>query len=157
VWPDFTVIPHPEDAILNLVKLKTGKPIRIHDYTITPYAVNHTVAAVGYLVEDKNKKRFFYTGDIGPSGKTWEKIGDRQIHCLIIDVSFPNSMRDIAIRTGHLTPHLLKEELSKIRQVPEHVYITHPKPQHFRTIKTELDRLKIKKVSLLRDGDTIRI
>jgi cAMP phosphodiesterase len=157
VWPDFTAIPHPEDAILNLVKLKNDKPIRINDYTITPYEVNHTVSAVGYLVEDKKKRRFFYTGDIGRSGKTWEKIGDRQIHCLIIDVSFPNNMEDVAIRTGHLTPHLLKEELLKVQHMPEFIYITHLKPQHFKTIKTELDRLKMKKLRLLRDGDTIRI
>jgi cAMP phosphodiesterase len=157
VWPDFTVIPHPNNGILNLVKLKNGKPIRIHDYTITPYEVNHTVSAVGYLVEDKKGKRLFYTGDIGPSGKTWEKIGDKQIHSLIIDVSFPNSMGDIATRTGHLTPALLKEELLKMQHMPEYIYITHPKPQHFKTIKSELDRLRIKKLRLLRDGDTIRI
>jgi cAMP phosphodiesterase len=157
VWPDFTVIPHPDDGILNLVKLKPDKPVRIRDYMITPYEVNHTVSAVGYLVEDKEEKRFFYTGDTGPSAKTWENIGDRQIHSLIIDVSFPNSMGDVAIRTGHLTPDLLREELLKLHHMPEYIYITHPKPQHYKTIKNELDKLKMKKLRLLRDGDTIRI
>lgn len=157
VWPDFTVIPHPDAGILNLVRMKQGKTIRIRDYMITPYEVNHAVSAVGYLVEDKNKKRLFYTGDTGPSGKTWGKIGDRQIHCLIIDVSFPNNMEDVAIRTGHLTPELLRVELLKMGHMPENIYITHPKPQHLKTIKSELDRLRIKRLRLLRDGDTIRI
>jgi len=42
----------------------------IGDYTISPVRVNHSVPAVGYLVEDKKKRCFFYTGDTGPSGET---------------------------------------------------------------------------------------
>lgn len=157
VWPDFSIIPNPDNAILNFMELKAGESIAINDYVITPYKVNHTVPAVGYLVEDKKERRFFYTGDTGPSNETWEKIGDKQIHCLIIDVSFPNSMKGMAIRTGHLTPSLLKEELLKIRRTPENIYITHIKPQYFKTIKTELQGLKMKNLKLLRDGETVRI
>lgn len=102
VWPDFTIIPNPHDAILNLVELKTGQSIRINGYTIVPYKVNHTVPAVGYLVEDGTGKRIFYTGDTGPSPNTWKKLINKKIHCLIIDVSFPSGMRELAIRTGHL-------------------------------------------------------
>jgi ribonuclease BN (tRNA processing enzyme) len=28
VWPDFTVIPHPDDAILALAEVKEGRPVR---------------------------------------------------------------------------------------------------------------------------------
>ena len=157
LWPDFTIIPHPDDAILNLVKLSLNKPIKINCYTVTPYKVNHTVPAVGYLVEDEGGKRFFYTGDTGPSHEPWDKIGDKAINCLIIDVSFPNSMEEMAINTGHLTPLLLKEELLKIKNMPEKICITHPKPKFLKTIKAELERLRIKNLKVLRDGDTIRI
>jgi ribonuclease BN (tRNA processing enzyme) len=157
LWPDFTIIPHPDDAILNLVKLSLDRPIKINCYTVTPYKVNHTVPAVGYLVEDEKKRRFFYTGDTGPSHEPWDKIGDRTINCLIIDVSFPNSMEDLAIKTGHLTPLLLKEELLKIKHIPKQICITHQKPQFLKTIKAELERLRIKNLQVLRDGDTIRI
>jgi ribonuclease BN (tRNA processing enzyme) len=157
MWPDFTIIPNDNEGILNLVELKAGRPIDINGYTITPYKVNHTVPAVGYLVEDKKERRFFYTGDTGPSTETWKKIGSRKIHCLIIDVSFHNRMGSIAIRTGHLTPRLLKEEILKIEPRPDHIYITHPKPQYYRTIRNELDRLKIKNLKILREGETILI
>jgi len=157
VWPDFTIIPNPDNAIINFIELKAGKSIKINDYVITPYKVNHTVPAVGYLVEDKKERRFFYTGDTGPTHETWEKIGDKQIHCLIIDVSFPNSMEEMALKTGHLTPHLLQKELLTIRPTPERTYITHIKPQYFKTIKTELHGLKMKNLKLLKDGETIRV
>jgi ribonuclease BN (tRNA processing enzyme) len=69
------------------------------------------VPGVGYLVENQKKRRFFYTGDTGPTDGTWRRLGEKHINCLIIEVSFPNHMGDIAITTGHLTPLLLKGEL----------------------------------------------
>lgn len=157
VWPDFTILPQPDNAILNLIPVKTHIPITVNDYVITPYKVNHTVPAVGYLVEDRAGKRFFYTGDTGPTDSTWKKIGEKQIHCMIVEVSFPNEMNEMAIKTGHLTAELLRKELLKIKHLPEKIYITHPKPQHFKTIKAELEGLKLKNLSLLKDKQRIRI
>jgi len=157
VWPDFTIIPGPGNGVLKFLAARDGCSMRINDFTVTPYKVNHSVPAVGYLVEDRDGKLFFYTGDTGPTDATWEKIGDRQIHCLIIEVSFPNRMKETALMTGHLTSRLLKEELSKVKHLPEKIYITHTKPQYFRTIRTELKNLGIRNLSLLRDGETIRI
>jgi ribonuclease BN (tRNA processing enzyme) len=157
IWPDFTVIPNSHAGILNLIGLKSGRSIKIKGYTITPYSVHHSIPATGYLVEDKRKKRFFYTGDTGPTDSTWGKIGRKQIHCLIIESSFPNRMEEIAIRTGHLTPRLLKKELLKIKPYPERIFVIHIKPQYFKTIKSELQKLKIKNLRLLRDGQTIKV
>jgi ribonuclease BN (tRNA processing enzyme) len=157
IWPDFAAIPNSRKPILKFVKLKIGQSIELNGYSITPYQVNHSVPATGYLVEDQRGRRFFYTGDTGPFDATWEKIGAKKIHCLIIEVSFPNRMGNIAIRTGHLTPRLLKKELLKMKQMPRRIYITHLKPQYFKVIKNEVQRLRIKNLRLLRDGETIRI
>jgi ribonuclease BN (tRNA processing enzyme) len=140
-----------------LIELKASHPVSIDGYSITPYEVDHSVPAVGYLVEDRRKKRFFYTGDTGPSKHLWGRIGERQLHCLIIEVSFPNRMGKMAIETGHLTPRLLKKELSKIKWMPERILVTHLKPKYSQAIKTELRRLRIKNLQLLRDEETIEI
>lgn len=157
VWPDFTIIPEPSNGVLKFVQLRDGRSLHINGYSITPYKVNHSVPAVGYLVEDSRGRRFFYTGDTGPTGATWKKIGDRQIHCMIIEVSFPNKMEETAIMTGHLTTRLLKEEISKMSRMPERIYITHTKPQYYSVIKKETEGLHMKNLKLLRDGDTITI
>lgn len=157
VWPDFTVIPHPDDAILRLVKVREGRPVRDGKYTVTPYRVSHTVPSVGFLVEDGKARRFFYTGDTGPTAGTWEKIGKRKIHGLIIDVSFPNSMEELAIRTGHLTPRLLRVELSKMVLPPDRVFVTHTKPRYRKAIEGEIRKMKIDGMRLLRDGETISV
>lgn len=156
LWPDFTMIPDYENAVLKYIELKIGKAIDIDGHTVTPYKVNHSVPAVGYLVESGNK-RLFYTGDTGPMDAAWKKIGDKAINCLIIETSFPNRMRDLALQTGHLTPELLKEELLKIRHMPERIYITHIKPQHAATIKRELGGLKLGDIRLLEEGEILRI
>lgn len=157
VWPDFTIIPEPRNGLLQFVPVRDGRPMNINGYSITPCRVNHSVPAVGYLVEDSRQRRFFYTGDTGPTGATWKKIGDRQLHCLIIEVSFPNRMEETAIMTGHLTTRLLKEEFSKMNRMPERICITHTKPQYLTTIKSELADLHMKNIRLLKDGETIRI
>jgi ribonuclease BN (tRNA processing enzyme) len=157
IWPDFTVIPDTHQAILELKELEPGQSIKIGVYTITPYKVNHPVPASGYLVEDERQRRFFYTGDTGPCGATWEEIGGKQIHCLIIDVSFPSHMEEIAIKTGHLTPRLLKEELLKMKLGPKKVYAIHIKSQYLKLVKKELEELKAKNLALLKEGDIIRL
>jgi cAMP phosphodiesterase len=155
LWPDFTIIPHPDNAVLNLIQLKISKPVTLKGHTVTPYRVNHIVPAVGYLVEDAKKKSFFYTGDTGPCTETWKKIGQRKLDFIIIEVSFPNAMRETALKTGHLTPQLLKDELLKIRNLPERIFVAHIKPQYINKIEAELERFNIRNLRLLRDNDII--
>ena len=157
LWPDMTVLPNPHDAVVRLISMKAETPYRIGTYSVTPYKVNHSVPAVGYLVENREKRRFFYTGDTGPTDGTWRRLGGKPIHCLIIEVSFPNHMGEIAITTGHLTPLLLQRELSKIKIMPERIYITHLKPQFYKVIKKELQSLKGINLTLLKEGDIIQV
>jgi ribonuclease BN (tRNA processing enzyme) len=155
IWPDFTAIPDTHQAILDLKEREPGQSTKVGVYTVTPYRVNHAVPAAGYLVEDGRGRRFFYTGDTGPTDATWEEIGEKRIHCLIIDVSFPNRMEGFAIKIGHLTPRLLKKEISKIKQPPGRIYITHPKPRYLKIIKTQLRELKLRNLGLLKNGSTV--
>lgn len=62
LWPDFTVIPDVKNSILDLKIIHEEKSILLDGYKITAYRMNHTVPAVGFLVE-KEGRSFFYTGD----------------------------------------------------------------------------------------------
>ena len=157
LWPDFTILPDPKSGVLRFTRLREGRPVSVNGYSVTPFKVNHSVPATGYLVEDSARKTLFYTGDTGPTRSTWKKIGGRKINCLIIECSFPDKMGATAIATGHLTASLMKEEISRIEEMPEKIYVTHTKPQYFKTIKTELSALKLKNLRLLRDGEVIRV
>jgi len=56
-----------------------------------------------------------------------------------------------------LTPWLLGMELSKMKNTPERIYVTHTKPQYSKTIASELRRLKINHLRLLKDGESIEL
>jgi ribonuclease BN (tRNA processing enzyme) len=157
IWPDFTAIPNRDNGIVGWFALKPGQPMNIDGYTVTPYKVSHSVPAAGYLIESEKRRKVFYTGDTGPTSSTWEKLKGKRIDSLIIEVSFPEKMQKLAIKTGHLTPGLLKKELSKMNPLPETIYVTHLKPQYYKTIKKELGRIGVKRVRILKDGETIRI
>jgi hypothetical protein len=66
-------------------------------------------------------------------------------------------MKDTALMTGHLTAGLLREEISKIRLMPERIYITHTKPQYSKVIRNELKGLRMKNMTILRDGEIIKV
>ncbi|MCX8027285.1 MAG: 3',5'-cyclic-nucleotide phosphodiesterase [Thermodesulfovibrionales bacterium] len=157
IWPDFTDIPHPKDGIIKLTELKENKERDELGYKITPIKVNHTVPAVGYLVVDKNGKSLFYTGDTGPTPKTWKRLKNICLDALIIEVSFPNKMKELALMTGHLTAELMLNEIKSIKCMPKKIFITHPKPQYLKQIITELEALKMKNIILLEEGKIINI
>jgi len=149
IWPDFSKIPstHPViryNPIVPEVELEVG------GYKIMAVEVNHTVPAVGYIVR-KGNKSIIYTGDTGPTDRLWDFTDN--ISALIVEVSFPNEMEKLALLTRHLTPALLATELKKIKNLPPRILITHPKPQHYDKIASELDDLGVEQIELLRDGN----
>ena len=157
VWPDFTVIPSPSNAVLKFVEIKAGETIKVSGYKVTAYRVNHAVPASGYVVEDKKGRRLLYTGDTGPTNTIWREACKTRIHHAIIEVSFPNKMEAMAIETGHLTPKLLRKEIEKMKIIPDEILITHPKPQHIKTIRNEIKRLRMPNIRLLKASEVINI
>ena len=156
VWPDFTKIPSEDDAVLRLVPITVGKPFAVDSYSVTAYTVNHSVPAVGFVVENSEGRRLLYTGDTGPTDEIWGSTS-KTIHAAIIEVSMPDSMEEMAIMTGHLTAGLLGKEISKMKNVPEKIYITHPKPQYIDTIMKEIAGLGLDHASLLVGGEVLEI
>jgi len=156
LWPDFTKIPSPDNPVIRLIDITAERSFKIDGYIVTAYAVNHNVPAVGYLIEDKKARRLFYTGDTGKSDSLW-KIMDKRLHGLIIEVSFPDRLRSIALKSGHLTPGLLYAELKKMGSLPEMIYITHCKPRHCQRIRNELKALPVKNIRMLKDGEVFEI
>lgn len=156
VWPDFTVIPSKERAVLRLEEIEEGVEFTINGYRVCAYPVNHSVPAVGYRVLDERGCRLIYTGDTGPTTALWAETANK-VDAAIIEVSMPNTMREMAILTGHLTAELLGLEMKKMKRVPERILITHPKPQYLQTIRDEIKALGRGNIEMLADGEVIEI
>jgi ribonuclease BN (tRNA processing enzyme) len=152
IWPDFTRIPSVEHPVLLFQEISTRTPFLIGEYKIHAAAVTHVVPAYGYLVEDRLGHALVYTGDSGPTETIWKRMEGHQVKALIVEVSFPNSQRELAQISGHLTPALLKREIQKMPVRPEKIYICHPKPIYRWTIEKELAGIKGVSLEILEDG-----
>ncbi|BCS53808.1 3',5'-cyclic-nucleotide phosphodiesterase [Geobacter sp. SVR] len=149
IWPDFTRIPTPEHPVLCFNMIVPGQGNDVAGYSITAVEVHHTVPAVGYIVA-KDGVSLAYTGDTGPTDIFWRHVSGAD--ALIVEVSFPDNMEELALLTQHLTCSLLRRELKKIGTLPRRVLITHPKPQYYDTIKREIENLGMPEIELLHDG-----
>lgn len=154
IWPDFTKIPSPESPVLSYSEIVPEREFSVGGYNVTAFRVNHTVPAVGYRVA-KGATTLLYTGDTGPTDRIWEMAGD--ISALLVEVSFPNDMEETALLTGHLTPHLLGQELAKLAKLPPRILVTHLKPQYSDRIKAGLDALPVPGIELLHDGEVYEL
>ena len=94
---------------------------------ITSLPANHVVPAGGNQL-DSGRASLVFTGDTTTNDALWSAVNKiKNLKYLIIESAFSNQKRDIALRSKHLCPSLLAEELKKFEQTAE-IFITHLKP-----------------------------
>ena len=108
--------------------------------------------AVGYLVTS-GSSRLLFTGDTGPTDLIWEYAGN--LSRLIVEVSFPNTLEQLALQTGHLTPRLLKRELQKLPDTPQRISIMHLKSAYREQIITEIAQLDIQQIEVMTERSSL--
>ena len=140
IWPDFTVIPTPEEPWLCYEEIKVGQVITLRGRTITVLPAVHTVPAVGYLL-DSGKSSLAFSGDTGPNDALWEILNQTEnLKFLIIETAFSDKDRPLAELSKHLCPSMLGEELAKLTRKAG-IYITHLKPSEMELTMQEIDEL----------------
>jgi len=138
IWPDFSVIPCPENPFIRYQVLQENKPINIGDDYFTPIPVEHTIPTVAYQLTTLNGDSFVLCGDTTSQARFWEQINSiQQLKGLAIEAAFSDEEIVLARLAKHLSPQLLIEELGKLKQnIPIHVM--HLKPGQTETIIREL-------------------
>jgi len=138
LWPDFTQIPSPERPLLRFSPVTVGSGITLSGRTITPVPANHVVPAVGYAL-DSGAATLVFTGDTCGSEATWRAVNNiANLRYLIIETSFSDAERELAIQARHLCPSLLAEQLAQLTR-PAEVLITHLKPGEGDKIMREIE------------------
>jgi ribonuclease BN (tRNA processing enzyme) len=127
VWPDFTQIPDGDNPFMVYREIEVGQTVDLGGRRITAIPANHTVPAVGYLL-DSGRASLAYSGDTTANEGLWKAVNAAaNLRYLLIETAFSNKERDIAVASKHLCPDMLARELEKMRARPE-VFITHLKP-----------------------------
>ncbi len=120
--------------------------------SVIPVPVNHTVETVGYVIRD-DSAAWIYSGDTHHTEQIWQVAAKTpNLKGVFIEVSFPDSMMEIAIQSKHLTPKLLAQEFKKIGQPDLPLFVYHMKPTVRDQIIQEIAQLDIPHITILHEG-----
>ena len=127
IWPDFSVIPSRENAVMQYQTIDLGRSVRLGARTITALPAEHTVPAVGYQL-DSGSGSLVFTGDTTVNDSFWPVVNRiANLRYLLIETAFANREQRLAEISKHLCPNMLADELHKLTIKPE-IYISHLKP-----------------------------
>jgi len=150
IWPDFSQINliGSDKKAIELVEIDLDQEIEVDGCKIKAIENNHTISSNGYVVE-KDGRALLFTSDTYCCDSIWEEVNNnKKISAVLVDVSFPSRMGQLAYDSKHLTPQLLKEELKKLKRDNVTIYVNHIKPAY----KIELVKEIIMSEILLNDG-----
>ena len=139
IWPDFSVIPSPENALMQYRAIVLGQSVRLGQRTITALPAEHTVPAVGYQL-DSGAGSLVFTGDTTVNDAFWPVVNRiANLRYLLIETAFPNHERRLAEISKHLCPSMLADELKKLVGAAE-IYVSHLKPCQSELTMAEIER-----------------
>ena len=157
IWPDFTVLPREDAAVLQLNTLDAGARIEIDRRTIESIAVKHAVPGVAYRVESGGRS-FAFSGDTTRNDSLWAALNRHEhLDLLFIESAFANKDSRLAALAHHYCPQLLAEDLARLRHRPT-LGITHLKPGEEDLIMRECrDALPGWELRQLNSGDVFEL
>lgn len=159
IWPNFSKIKlnNSEIMAVTYTQLEIGKEYNIGEREfIRAYETDHTVASCGYIYT-KNDTSLLISADTHSLESTMKEIrNEKRIKSVVLECSFPNSMKELAIVSKHLTPELLFEQLKDVLDEDITLYINHIKPACLEKIIDEIAVNRgIFEPIILKDGDFI--
>ena len=138
LYPKFLEQPQGNPTI-KFTLIEPYQTEQIEGYSILAVRVNHAVPTVGYQITSPDGKIVFYTGDTGPGlAGCWENVSPQ---LLITEVTATNKYEEFARESGHLTPSLLKQELTSFRKLKGYlpqVVVVHINPGLEEETKAEI-------------------
>ncbi|TDQ44360.1 MBL fold metallo-hydrolase [Tepidicella xavieri] len=143
IWPDFSVIPSPADPFLVFAPLQVGEVVEVSGHRVEVLPAAHTVPAVGYAV-DTPAGQWVFTGDTCSNPAFWRRVNEMRMAMLVIETAFSEREFDLALRSQHLCPSLLEEELRHLdltRHPGLRIGITHTKPIEKGLIEAEVAQM----------------
>jgi ribonuclease BN (tRNA processing enzyme) len=143
IWPDFSVIPSPDNPFVRFTPLQVGDVVDVVDHRIEVLPAHHSVPAVGYAV-DTPSGHWVFTGDTERNPAFWQRINQMRLAMLVIEVAFSQREEALAHRSRHLCPSTLAQELAQLHYPADRRFpigLTHTKPAETALIRAEVEAL----------------
>ena len=143
IWPDFSAIPSTDAPLMRFVPIAVGEVLHVGGKSVEVLPAVHTVPAVGFAAASASG-HWVFSGDTGRNPAFWQRVNQLKVALLVIETAFSDREQALALRSLHLAPQMLAEELDQIepgRCYP--IYITHTKPAETGLIMEEIRRFDI--------------
>ena len=143
IWPDFSAIPSPQEPFLVFEPLQVGDVVQVSNHRVEVLPAVHTVPAVGYAV-DTPSGHWVFTGDTCSNPAFWARVNQLRMAMLVIETAFSERELGLALRSQHLSPSLLADELRQLdrsRHPGLRIGVTHTKPMESGLIATEVAQM----------------
>ena len=157
IWPDFSKLPSPEKPMLRFEVCGPGDTITIGHRDFYAVDVRHSVPSLGFTVKNSGGA-FAVSGDTRSNETLWPVLNAcDDLRVLVIEVSFPDEMAELAIQAGHYTPQTLTADLERLQHSPE-IWLTGMKPGEEMRILEQVRRAAPEKdIRMLAAGTLITV
>jgi 3',5'-cyclic-nucleotide phosphodiesterase len=156
LWPDFSAIPSTRHPALRWREIEAERASELCGFSLLAVPVHHSVPCTGFVLDD-GRASIAYGGDTGPTDRLWRVLDERpNLRAVVLEVSFPDRLGELARRSGHLTPRSFRAELEKLRKRSEiSILVYGLKPLHEHAIADEVAALGLENVRLLAAGQSL--
>jgi ribonuclease BN (tRNA processing enzyme) len=157
IWPNFAKLPSPERPMLRYAVCSPGDTITIGHRNFYAVDVMHTVPTLGYTVQNSGGV-FAVSGDTKTNETLWPVLNAcDDLRVLVIEVSFPNEMAQLANDAGHYCPRTLVKDLQRLDHEPE-IWLTGMKPgEEVRILEQVLAAAPNKNIQMLSRGTVLTV
>lgn len=157
IWPDFANLPTPQNPMLRYHVCSPGDTIIIDHREFHAVDVMHSVPSLGFTVQNSGAA-FAVSGDTKTNETLWPVLNAcDDLRVLVIEVSFPDEMQDLAANSGHYTPKTLTDDLRRLRHDPE-IWLTGMKPGEEKKILEQVKKAAPEKnIQMLSRGTVLSV
>ena len=157
IWPDFSKLPTAEQPMLRYRVCSPGDTISIKHRDFYAVDVMHSVPSLGYTVKNSGGS-FAVSGDTKTNETLWPVLNALDdLKVLVIEVSFPDEMEELAAQAGHYCPSTLTSDLERLQHDPE-IWLTGMKPgEEARILKQVIKSAPEKNIQMLSRGTVLTV
>ncbi len=152
IYPRFSELSNDNGPVIEYRELARGGTFDVAHLSIASIAVNHQVAANGYIVSDGSAS-VGITGDTAETDDIWKACNDTaDLKAVLVECAFPDELGELATVSHHLTPRRLESELKKFTKADCPVYVINMKPMYREKVVEQLNKANIPRVQILEVG-----
>ena len=157
IWPNFARLPSPGKPMLRYRVCSPGDTVTIAHRDFYAIDVMHSVPSLGFTVHNSSGA-FAVSGDTKTNETLWPVLNAcRDLKLLVIEVSFPDELEQLANAAGHYCPRTLVRDLARLEHRPD-IWLTGMKPgEEDRIFEQVMAQMPDRRIRMLSRGTVLSV